>query len=177
MRLIGLDPGLRNTGWGVIDVEGTRLRHVANGVVRSDSTLDIASRLLQLNQGVAEVLEQFHPGEAAIEQTFVNKNPESTLKLGLARGAVILAPACRGIPVTEYAPNRVKKAVVGAGHAAKEQVQMMVRTLLPGSEAGSADAADALAVAICHAHFRQTSAVYARALAMAGAQGGRTAAK
>ncbi|KZD11991.1 crossover junction endodeoxyribonuclease RuvC [Oceanibaculum pacificum] len=170
MRLIGLDPGLRNTGWGVIDVEGTRLRHVANGVVRSDSALDIAGRLLQLNQGVAEMLERYRPDEAAIEETFVNKNPESTLKLGLARGAVILAPASRGIPVTEYAPNRVKKAVVGAGHAAKEQVQMMVRTLLPGSDAGGPDAADALAVAICHAHFRQTSQVYARALALAAAK-------
>ena len=174
MRLIGLDPGLRNTGWGVIEAVGTRLIHVANGVVRSDAAGDIASRLLQLNRGVVEILERYAPDEAAIEETFVNKNPESTLKLGLARGAVILAPASLGIPVTEYAPNRVKKAVVGAGHAAKEQEQMMVKTLLPGSNALGADAADALAVAICHAHFRQTGSVYERALAMAqGAGAGR----
>ena len=164
MRLIGLDPGLRNTGWGVIEAVGTRLIHVANGVVRSDSAGDIASRLLQLNRGVAEILERFAPDEAAIEETFVNKNPESTLKLGLARGAVILAPASLGIPVTEYAPNRVKKAVVGAGHAAKEQVQMMVRTLLPGSNAIGPDAADALAVAICHAHHAQSAGRWAAAL-------------
>lgn len=154
MRLLGLDPGLRVTGWGVIDVEGSRLRYVADGVVRSDDSLGLAERLAQLHKGVMAVIALWTPGEAAVEQTFVNKNPESTLKLGQARGAVLLAPALAGIPVAEYSPARVKQSVVGTGRAAKEQVGMMVRTLLPACEAATPDAADALAVAICHAHHR-----------------------
>ncbi|MBM85532.1 MAG: crossover junction endodeoxyribonuclease RuvC [Rhodospirillaceae bacterium] len=153
MRLLGLDPGLQRTGWGVIDLEGSRLRHVANGVIVSSSRLQIGERLVQLHRGLLEVLTEFAPDEAAVEQTFVNKNPESTLKLGLARGVVLLAPALGGLSVTEYAPNRVKKSVVGAGHADKKQVQLMVSKLLPGAHLENADAADALAVAICHAHF------------------------
>ncbi len=156
MRVIGLDPGLRRTGWGVIDVAGSRLGHVANGVVESDQTRDLASRLVQLYEGLQRVLEAYEPDEAAVEATLVNKNPTSTLKLGVARGAVLLAPALFGLPVAEYLPMIVKKAVVGTGHAAKDQVAVMVRHLLPGVEIVSADAADALAVAICHTHHTQT---------------------
>ncbi|MEC8006908.1 MAG: crossover junction endodeoxyribonuclease RuvC [Pseudomonadota bacterium] len=153
MRILGLDPGLRNTGWGVIDAAANRLAHVANGVVRSDVGASMDRRLLQLHEGIWEVLNRFQPDEAAIEETFVNKNPDSTLKLGLARGAIVVAPARAGLKVSEYAPNRVKKTVVGVGHANKEQVQMMVGRLLPGATVAGPDAADALAVAICHAHF------------------------
>jgi len=154
MRLIGFDPGLRNTGWGVIATDGYRLKHVGDGVVRTDAGLSLAERLVQLHTGLTDVLARFNPQEAAVEETFVNSNAVSTLKLGQARGIALLVPASRGIPVSEYTPNQVKKTVVGSGHAAKEQIQMMVRTLLPGCEIKSADAADALAVAICHAHHR-----------------------
>jgi crossover junction endodeoxyribonuclease RuvC len=169
IRFIGLDPGLRRTGWGVIDAVGSRLIHVANGVIESDGTKEIAERLVELHAGVLEMIEHYRPDEAAVEETFVNKNPESTLKLGLARGAILLAPALRGLPVSEYAPNRVKKSVVGAGHADKDQVQLMVGKLLPGVAFANADAADALAVAICHAHFAQTH----RAIGMAPPPKGR----
>jgi crossover junction endodeoxyribonuclease RuvC len=154
MRVIGFDPGLRRTGWGVIDVEGSRLSHVADGVAEAAIDQPLASRLLALFRQVGEVLERFRPDEAAVEETFVNRNPASTLKLGIARGVVLLAPAARGLPVAEYSANLVKQSVVGAGHAQKAQVAMMVRRLLPGSTIGAADAADALAVAICHAHHR-----------------------
>ena len=156
MRVIGLDPGLRNTGWGVIESDGTRLSHVANGVLHTDGSLDVARRLLQLDQGLLEVLESYRPDEAAVETTLVNKNAASTLKLGLARGVTLLTPARFGLPVAEYLPMIVKKAVVGNGHAAKEQVQAMVARLLPGCDFASADAADALAVAICHSHHAST---------------------
>jgi len=152
MRVLGLDPGLRHTGWGVIDVSGNRLSHVADGVVHAPVGLPLAERLVSLFRQINDVLERFRPDEAAVEETFVNKNPASTLKLGVARGVVLLAPAERGLPVAEYSANLVKKTVVGAGHAEKEQVQMMVRRLLPGCTIAAADAADALAVAICHAH-------------------------
>jgi crossover junction endodeoxyribonuclease RuvC len=152
MRLLGLDPGLRHTGWGVIDATGDRLRHVANGVVDSDGALSLAERLVQIFDGLAAVIAEHGPEEAAVEETFVNKNPSSTLRLGQARGVALLAPARVGLSVSEYPANLVKKAVVGAGHASKEQVAMMVRTLLPGCEIAGPDAADALAVAICHAH-------------------------
>jgi crossover junction endodeoxyribonuclease RuvC len=156
MRLIGFDPGLRHTGWGVIEAHGNRLAYVADGTIRAAADQGLASRLRDLYDGLAAVLREFEPQEAAVEETFVNRNPESTLKLGQARGVVLLAPALFGIPVAEYSANRIKKSVVGAGHAAKEQVQMMVSRLLPGCRISSADAADALAVAICHAHFAQT---------------------
>ena len=156
MRLIGLDPGLRVTGWGVIEVDGNRLRHVAHGVVRVDPSGVLAERLRALYDGVAAIVADQQPGEAAVEETFVNVNPGSTLKLGQARGVVMLAPARAGLPVFEYAANLIKKSVVGAGHADKRQIAMMVGRLLPGVEA-SADAADALAVAICHAHHRATA--------------------
>ncbi|MSO84972.1 MAG: crossover junction endodeoxyribonuclease RuvC [Rhodospirillales bacterium] len=164
MRLIGLDPGLRVTGWGVIEMDGNRLRHVADGGVRSDGDLPLAMRLAQLYDGLAEVIGRFRPIEAAVEETFVNVNPAATLKLGQARGVVLLVPARLGLAVAEYSPNLVKKSVVGAGHAAKQQVQMMIRALLPGAALESADAADALAVAICHAHHRGTDNAIARAL-------------
>ncbi|MCF8532449.1 MAG: crossover junction endodeoxyribonuclease RuvC [Reyranella sp.] len=156
MRLIGLDPGLRLTGWGVIDVEGNRLRHVAHGVVKVAISGTLAERLRDLFEGVAAIVETQRPSEAAVEETFVNVNPGSTLKLGQARGVVMLAPARAGLPVFEYAANLVKKSVTGAGHADKQQIAMMVGRLLPGVEANN-DAADALAVAICHAHHRATA--------------------
>jgi len=150
MRLIGLDPGLRLTGWGVIDVEGNRLRHVAHGVIKVATGGTLAERLRDLFDGVDGIVAAHQPVEAAVEETFVNVNPGSTLKLGQARGVVMLAPARAGLPVYEYAANLVKKSVTGAGHADKQQIAMMVGRLLPGVEA-TADAADALAVAICHA--------------------------
>jgi len=161
MRLIGLDPGLRHTGWGVIDAVGNRLSHVANGVVHTRDALSLAERLSELYRQLNLVLERFTPEAAAVEETFVNKNPSSTLRLGMARGVVLLTPAERGLPVFEYATNLVKKSIVGVGHADKTQVQMMVRRLLPGADGGT-DASDALAVAICHAHHAAT----ARALSL-----------
>jgi len=155
--LIGFDPGLRFTGWGVIEVDGNRLIHVADGVVATDGGLALALRLVQLQDGLIRVIEEFNPAEAAVEETFVNKNPMSTLKLGQARAISLLVPANAGLPVAEYSPNLIKKTVVGAGHAAKQQVQMMVKTLLPGAALETADAADALAVAICHAHHRDSA--------------------
>ena len=156
MRVLGLDPGLRHTGWGIIDVDGNRLSHVADGVAHPDADQPLATRLVLLFRQIGAVLERFRPDEAAVEETFVNRNAASTLKLGVARGVVLLAPAERGLPVAEYSANLIKKAVVGAGHADKAQIQGMVRRLLPGSAAGEADAADALAVAICHAHYAET---------------------
>ena len=160
MRLIGLDPGLRLTGWGVIDVDGNRLRHVAHGVIKVAADRSLADRLCELFDGIAAVIAAQQPAEAAVEETFVNVNPGSTLKLGQARGVVLLAPAERGLPVAEYSANMVKKSVVGAGHAEKAQVQLMVRRLLPGCGVVKADAADALAVAICHAHHAGTMAAW-----------------
>ena len=152
MRVIGLDPGLRRTGWGVIEAEGNRLRHLANGVVTSDSARSLAERLVQLHEGLLAVLVERAPEEAAVETSLANKNPASTLKLGMARGIALLTPALSPMPVAEYLPMIIKQAVVGTGHASKEQVAMMVGRLLPGCEIATADAADALAVAICHAH-------------------------
>ncbi|MSO93239.1 MAG: crossover junction endodeoxyribonuclease RuvC [Rhodospirillales bacterium] len=157
MRLIGLDPGLRNTGWGVIEVQDNRIRHVGDGVVKTDGELPLAQRLAQLHTALVQVIAQFRPDEAAVEETFVNKNPSSTLKLGQARGVALAVPALAGLMVAHYAPNLVKKTVVGSGHAAKEQIQMMVRVLLGHHAIQEADAADALAVAICHAHHRGTA--------------------
>lgn len=156
MRVLGLDPGLRHTGWGVIDVDGNRLSHVGDGVVHPAARQPLALRLVSLYREIGAVLERFRPDEAAVEESFVNRNAASTLKLGIARGVVLLAPAERGLPVAEYSANLIKKAVVGAGHADKAQVQIMVHRLLPGFAVGEADAADALAVAICHAHYALT---------------------
>jgi crossover junction endodeoxyribonuclease RuvC len=167
MRLIGLDPGLRVTGWGVVDAVDNRLVWVADGTVTSDEKASLADRLAQLFKGVTEVIERYGPGEAAVEETFVNRNPASTLKLGQARGAVLTAAGTAGLPVSEYAPALVKKSVVGTGHAAKEQIGMMVRQLLPACDIASEDAADALAVAICHAHHRRHAAMLGK---LAGAR-------
>jgi crossover junction endodeoxyribonuclease RuvC len=156
IRILGLDPGLRHTGWGVIEAAGNRLRVVADGAVHTDASQSLAERLACLFEGLSAVVALWSPDEAAVEETFVNRNPHSTLKLGQARGISLLAPARVGIPVAEYQPSQIKKAVVGTGAAGKEQVQMMVRTLLPGCTVATADAADALAVAICHAHFRSS---------------------
>ena len=155
-RVIGLDPGLQNTGWGIIDIVGNRLSHVADGTVRTIRSDPLACRLRTLHEGLAEVLNFYEPDESAVEETFVNKNPTTTLKLGEARGVVLLAPSLVGLPVAEYSANRIKKSVVGVGHAGKSQVQMMVQRLLPGCDFDSADSADALAVAICHSHFAGT---------------------
>lgn len=157
MRIFGIDPGLQRTGWGIIDVEGNRLIHISHGVVATDPKAPTAARLAKIFDGLTEMLSLWLPHEAAIEETFVNKNPASALKLGLARGAAMLAPAKMGLSVAEYPANLVKKSVTGAGHAEKEQMQMMIKILLPGVEASS-DAADALAVAICHAHHGMTRA-------------------
>ena len=156
VRLLGLDPGLRHTGWGVIDVSGNRLTHVADGAVHSKDASPLAERLCQLHDALTKVLECYRPDEAAVEETFVNSNAASTLKLGQARAVSLLVPAQAGLAVAEYTNNMVKKAVVGAGRADKVQVQTMVRMLLPGCAITTADAADALAVAICHAHHRST---------------------
>lgn len=156
VRIIGIDPGLRNTGWGVIEAEGTRLSYVADGSVHSDADAPLATRLLQIHTQLAEILQRHAPDEAAIEETFVNKDARATLKLGQARGAAMLAPALAGISVAEYAPNVVKKSVVGAGHAEKDQVKHMVKVLLPRAELKTTDSTDALAIAICHAHHRGT---------------------
>jgi crossover junction endodeoxyribonuclease RuvC len=162
LRLIGLDPGLRRTGWGVIDMNGQHLKYVADGVVTSDETGDLAQRLGRLWHGLNDVIDRWRPDAAAVEESFVNKNPASTLKLGMARGVVLLAPSLKGLAVAEYAPNLIKKSITGSGHADKIQVQTMVRRLLPGALAGQADAADALAVAICHAHHATSSQALTR---------------
>ena len=151
MRVLGIDPGLRVLGWGLVDVAGSRLTHVANGVCRSEGE-ELATRLLSLHVQLTAVVARFAPDAAAVEQTFVNKDAAGTLKLGQARGVAMLVPAQAGITVGEYAPNAVKKAVVGVGHAEKRQIDHMVRLMLPGVELAGPDAADALAVAICHAH-------------------------
>jgi crossover junction endodeoxyribonuclease RuvC len=154
VRIIGIDPGLRNTGWGVIETEGSKLIYIADGSVHSEADAELATRLLQIHSQLVAVIAEYHPDEAAIEETFVNKDARATLKLGQARGAAMLAPAMAGLPVAEYAPNTVKKSVVGAGHAEKEQVKHMVKLLLPKALLKSADSVDALAIAICHAHHR-----------------------
>ena len=160
MRVIGIVPGLRNLGWGVIDVAGARLTHVANGICHSAPGVgegDLAQRLLSLHAQLTEVLRQWQPDTAAVEHTFVNKDAVATLKLGQARGIALLVPAQFGLTVGEYAPNAVKKTVVGVGHAAKVQVDHMVRLHLPGVKIAGPDAADALAIAICHAHHLQSA--------------------
>ncbi|KIN63791.1 Crossover junction endodeoxyribonuclease RuvC [Sulfitobacter noctilucicola] len=151
MRVIGIDPGLRNLGWGVIDVAGSRISHVANGICHSQGT-DLAQRLLSLHEQLTLVFQTYRPETAAVEQTFVNKDGAGTLKLGQARGIAMLVPAQAGLSIGEYAPNKIKKTVVGVGHADKGQVAHMVKIQMPGVVLTGPDAADALAIAICHAH-------------------------
>ena len=168
IRIIGIDPGLRRTGWGVIESDGVRLTYIASGHVVSTKDEELSFRLRELYEGICSVLASFKPLEAAVEETFVNDNPRSTLKLGQARGMALLAPAMKGIRVAEYPPNLIKKTVVGAGHADKKQIQVMIGFLLPKAKFESADEADALAIAICHASHRQ-----ARRLAQAAKTGSR----
>src|SRR5215470_5180275 len=157
IRIIGIDPGLRRTGWGVVETSGNALHFVAAGTVRSDDKQELATRLCQLHDGLAAVIRETAPAEAAVEATFVNKDATATLKLGQARGIAMLVPALAGLRVAEYAPNAVKKAVIGVGHGEKQQIHMMVRVLLPKAKFDGDDAADALAIAICHAHHRQSA--------------------
>ncbi|TYB90359.1 crossover junction endodeoxyribonuclease RuvC [Oceaniovalibus sp. ACAM 378] len=164
MRVIGIDPGLRTMGWGVIDVDGSRLRHVANGHCTTVAG-NLPDRLMALFDQLSEVMILHAPDTAAVEQTFVNKDGAGTLKLGQARAIALLVPARAGLDVGEYAPNTVKKTVVGVGHAAKAQVEHMVRMQLPGVKIFGPDAADALAIAICHAFHRQTGDRLAAAVA------------
>ena len=166
-RLLGLDPGLRFTGWGVVDAIGNRLRHVADGVIATDGDLPVPDRLRVLHDALVGLFATYAPEEAAVEETYVNRNGSSTLKLGYARGVALLAPALHDIPVSEYGAMSVKRAVVGTGAATKDQVEMMVRRLLPGAVIRRADASDALAVAICHAHHRTSALKVATGTRMA----------
>lgn len=150
--ILGLDPGLQRTGWGLIRASGNHLTHLRHGTIATDPASPVAARLALLAGKLCHLIAETRPDLAAVEEVYVNRNPQSSIKLGMARGVALLVPAQAGLPVHEYAPSLVKKALVGKGGAAKEQVQMMVATLLPGSEGAPADAADALAVAICHAH-------------------------
>ena len=156
IRILGIDPGLRRTGWGLIEVEGNRLIYVACGSVATSDKVSLAERLVMLHDGLIKVVEEFAPDEAAVEATFVNKDANATLKLGQARGIALLIPARAGISVAEYAPNLVKKTIVGAGHSDKAQIRMMIGVLLPKADPQSDDAADALAIAVTHAHHRQS---------------------
>ena len=167
MRVIGIDPGLRNMGWGVVDVLGSKYSHVANGVCKSAGT-ELAERLLSLHTQMTSILQEFSPDTAAVEQTFVNKDGAGTLKLGQARAISLLVPAQFGLSIGEYAPNTVKKVVVGVGHADKKQVDHMVRLQLPNADIAGPDAADALAIALCHAHHAQFSNRLDAAIAKAG---------
>ena len=156
IRIMGVDPGLRRTGWGIVEIVGNSLRFVAAGTVRSDDRASLAARLCQLHDGLSDVVRDHMPEEAAVEQTFVNRDAAATLKLGQARGVAMLVPALAGLAVAEYAPNAVKKAVIGVGHGDKKQIHMMVKVLMPKAVFDTDDAADALAIAVCHAHHRQS---------------------
>jgi len=157
IRILGIDPGLRATGWGIVTIRGSELAFVAAGTVKAPVDVELAARLKVIHAGLSDVLQAWQPDEAAVEQTFVNRDASATLKLGQARGVCMLAPAQFGLGVAEYAPNAVKKAIVGGGHAGKDQIRLMVRVLLPRADFDSEHAADALAIAICHAHHRQSA--------------------
>ena len=154
MRILGLDPSLSSTGWGIVETQGNKIKYIADGFIKTDTKLPIAERLAAIHNELAKVIETYKPEEAAIEQIFLNDNPVSTIKLSMARGVVILAPALRDIPVVEYEPNKVKKAVVGVGKAEKRQVETMVKILLPGCKPKNNDSSDALAIAIAHFNYR-----------------------
>jgi crossover junction endodeoxyribonuclease RuvC len=171
IRIIGIDPGLRRTGWGIVEADGPRLVYVASGLITSDAEEPLAYRLRALHAGLAEVIASFRPHEAAVEETFVNKDARATLKLGQARGMALLAPAQRGLAVSEYPPNVVKKTVTGTGHGEKRQIAAMVGFLLPRARSDSADEADALAIAICHASHRQSARAVAARIVRAEAAG------
>jgi crossover junction endodeoxyribonuclease RuvC len=159
IRILGIDPGLRRTGWGVVAVDGNRLSFLACGSLATDDKAGLAARLLAIHDGLRRVVEEHAPDEAAVEATFVNKDAAATLKLGQARGIAMLVPAIAGLPVAEYAPNQVKKTIVGVGHGEKAQIRMMVGVLLPKADPRSDDAADALAIAVTHAHHRRRAVV------------------
>jgi crossover junction endodeoxyribonuclease RuvC len=159
IRILGIDPGLRRTGWGMVAIEGNRLSFLACGSVASDDKAALALRLVSIHDGLRQVVAAHAPDEAAVEATFVNRDAVATLKLGQARGIAMLVPALAGLPVAEYAPNLVKKTIVGAGHCEKMQIRMMVKVLLPKADPQSDDAADALAIAVTHAHHRQSVAL------------------
>ncbi len=159
MRILGLDPSLSSTGWGVIEIENNRLRYVADGYIKTDPKMELPARLAVIHKTLADVIDAYKPDEAAIEQVFLNDNPMSTIKLGMARGVVILAPALYNIPVCEYEPTKVKKALVGVGRAEKSQVETMVKVLLPGCKPENNDSSDALAIAITHYNYRQSRAL------------------
>lgn len=162
IRILGIDPGLRRTGWGVVEAVGNRLQFIACGSVDTDGRASVAERLVVIHAGLTRVLGELQPEEAAVEATFVSRDAVATLKLGQARGIALLVPAQAGLPVAEYAPNLVKKTIVGAGHAEKRQIRLMIGVLLPRADPASDDAADALAIAITHAHHRQSAALKAR---------------
>lgn len=161
-RIIGIDPGLRRTGWGVIECEGTRLSFVACGSVNSDERATLSERLAFIHKGLTEIVGRYMPHEAAVEETFVNADPRAALKLGQARGIALLVPAQAGLRVAEYAPNLIKKTVVGAGRAEKVQIRLMIRVMMPKADPETDDAADALAIAICHAHHRSSVDILSR---------------
>jgi crossover junction endodeoxyribonuclease RuvC len=161
IRILGIDPGLRRTGWGLVEIAGNRLTFLACGSVTTRDADGLALRLLAIHDGLMRILEEFRPDEAAVEATFVNKDATATLKLGQARGIAMVVPARAGVPVAEYAPNLVKKSIVGAGHGDKAQVRMMIGVLLPKADPNSDDAADALAIAVTHAHHRQSVVLHA----------------
>lgn len=167
LRYLGIDPGLTATGWGVIGVEGSRLTHIANGTIVSNARACLADRLVEIEAGLVRVLDEHEPDAAAVEQAFVARDAAAALKLGQARAVALLVAARAGLSVAEYAPNHVKKSVVGAGHADKMQIRLMVEMLLPGSKAGSEHAADALAIAIAHAHSGAANERIAAAVARA----------
>lgn len=166
IRIIGIDPGLRNTGWGVVDVKGNGLSFVASGTIKAATDDTLSNRLLEIFNGLTAVIGEWTPDEAAVEETFVNKDARATLKLGQARGIAMVVPAKAGLSVAEYAPNQVKKSVIGVGHGDKKQIKLMVKVLMPKAVFDSDDAADALAIAICHAHNRQTLAQQMRMAAV-----------
>ncbi|MEO1204993.1 MAG: crossover junction endodeoxyribonuclease RuvC [Pseudomonadota bacterium] len=166
VRILGIDPGLRRTGWGVIESDGVRLSYVASGYVASTQSEQLAYRLREIFEGLSGVISSLSPRESAVEETFVNDNAKATLKLGQARGMALLAPALKGLLVAEYSPNLIKKSVVGAGHADKKQVQAMIGFLLPKANFKNADEADALAIAICHANHRKRTALETKLSAM-----------
>jgi crossover junction endodeoxyribonuclease RuvC len=165
IRILGIDPGLRRTGWGVVEAIGNRLVHVACGSVTTDDKASLAQRLVTIHDGLAAIVADYCPDEAAVEATFVNKDATATLKLGQARGIALLVPAKAGLSVAEYAPNLVKKTIVGAGHGDKAQIRMMIGVLLPKAQPATHDAADALAIAICHAHHRGSAILKAKVMA------------
>ncbi|MCH9806573.1 MAG: crossover junction endodeoxyribonuclease RuvC [Alphaproteobacteria bacterium] len=174
IRIIGIDPGLRRTGWGIVESDGVRLTYVASGHVASTSDEILAYRLREIFEGLTSVIGSFTPREAGVEETFVNDNARATLKLGQARGMAMLAPAMKGLSVAEYSPNLIKKSVVGTGHADKKQIQAMIGILLPRAKFDSADEADALAIAICHANHR--TGPYGQATAIARSEAAKATA-